>query len=124
MSTTSDTEHRLTYLETRCVYVDKALDDRARIACAHSQRLATLEHSTSTLSTTQANTLSRITRMEAILGDLKTTRDMQLERKKERKAIIQWALSIVMAIGMLAGFMSRHEGGLIERILGGLLLHP
>lgn len=68
--------------------------------------------------------LARVTSMDTTVQELKTQWDLRVERKKAQKAIIQWALSILMGIGVLVGIVSRHEAGLIERILSGLLLHP
>ena len=101
---------RVATLETRSAYTDQLLIDRGVIMAAHSRRIATSEETLRHLLHTQGWILQRLTSIEE--GHRVTAEELRDEkmRKKERRALLQWILSGLMASAILVGGLSQGQG--------------
>ena len=124
MTMTSEIEHRLTRLETRAGYTDAILEDRKIVIAAHARRLADIDSRVHDLTRVQGRNSERLAAVE---HQEKTTRQEIHDdriRREHRRAIMQWMISILMAIGVIVGLLSQGEANVIGKLLGGLTALP
>lgn len=119
-----DIENRLTKLETRVCHISQIMTDRRLVIAAHSRRLADIESRTHDISRIQIGNVERLTETSEKLSTITQERHDEKMKREARSAVIQWAVSVAMGVGIVVGFLNRGEQHLIQTILSGFGWHP
>jgi len=119
-ATVTDNAERLARLETRAEYIDAILDDRQMVISAHSRRLADIEMHLRDHHRINANQTERIARLEM---STELTKEERVKRD-HTKALIQWAMTLLVGIGVIVGLLTRGDAATLRQLLGGFVGLP
>ena len=116
-ATVTDNAERLARLETRAEYINSILEERRMIISAHSRRLADIEMHLRDHHRINATQMERLARLET---ESETTRNERLKRDHTR-ALAQWAMSVLIGIGVIVGLFAQGDATDMIGYLGGLI---